>query len=109
MAKIKATLNPVTGESVQAYWIPVQVNINKLDKTGHVVFLAFASKAARDAKMVPLASHGYAVDSAAYETYFSASALSGAGVDSYAQAYALAMATLDTEGGSFFADATDLI
>lgn len=117
MAKIKTTLNPVTGESLQAYWIPVQVNINKLARMGQITFLAFASKAARDTKCAPLASRNYTVDNAAYETYFSASALAAAGVDSYAQAYALAMSTLDTEvmpidgepqpSVSFFADATD--
>lgn len=96
MAKIMTVPNVYTGECVEAYWIPVQVNLNKLTKTGYVMFAAFASKASREASRPALAIHDYSVTPAQWEEFFSSSS-----TDIYGQCYRLA------ESDSFFATSRD--
>ena len=100
-----------------AYWIPVQVNLNKVQQTGQITFLGYSSMGARNALMAPIAGKQYTVMSADYAKFFQASDIQPAGVDHLKQAYAYALTQLegplppngqpDTRT-SFFATATEV-
>lgn len=80
-----------------SYWLPVQININKIDKTGNIVFLGFHDSSARQARRQPIGARQYNVSPTLYDTFFSATAQQPAGVDMYRSAYLMAMSVLEGE------------
>jgi hypothetical protein len=113
----------------ESYWIPVQVNLNKVDKTGMVMFYGYANKAARDSAKQNIGQKSYTVNAAAFDKYFGPTAINPEGMNQFLAAYKLAEETLegercqdkvkDVDGNdteelvpdtrvSFFAEATDV-
>jgi hypothetical protein len=91
------------------YWAVAQMNLNKLDKTGQVVFLCWVNKAARDAGVGPIAQKGYTITAEQFDAFF--------GVDLFAGAFDMAKGVKDVgvpgsdpvEKVSFFTEALDII
>jgi predicted phage tail protein len=81
----------------ESYWIPVQVNLNKIDKTGVVLFYGYASKEARDLGSLPVGQKTYAVSQEQFDLYFTANAINPEGTNQFLAAYVLAESTMEGE------------
>lgn len=108
MAKLKDFTDASGVTHTAAYWLPIQVNRNKVEKTAFIVFQAWKDQVAREAGLYPIsgAQKTYSVTGADFDTYLADSVLTG-DTDLSKQAYLLADARLDTNGQSFFNGATD--
>ncbi len=77
----------------QSYWRVVEVNINKADRRGRVLFYGYPDEARKGGRIV--GDKAYPVSEDQYDTYFGPDELNPEGKNPYAAAYELAMDTKD--------------
>lgn len=90
----------------QSYWIPAQINIGITTKTAIMTFSGYRDAAAFTAGFSPIASKAYRLLPEDFLAYFGPTVLSQAGNTPMHQTYVYALATLESDGQSFFATAT---
>lgn len=90
----------------ESYWKAAEINMNAVDMIGQVVFYGYHDAKASGERKVPIAKKFYEMSPDAFVQFFSSAAL--AGKLPAAQAYALAVATMDTDGDTFFKGALDV-
>lgn len=96
MAKKLSYLNPTTGaNSPDSYWIPVQINMDILNKYGQVTFYGWHDSAARNGGLTHIGQKVYQVNKVQYQQFFSPAALEEVCQNSIRAAYLFAVATLD--------------
>ena len=97
----------ITSDS--SYWLPVQVNLNKIDRQAHIVFYGYATQDSRNALKASLqgAIKEYSLSGDKYDTYFTTALMQK--YDPLAQAYKVAMDTLDTDSGNKNQDGSPIL
>ena len=73
-----------------SYWVPVQINLNKINRTGQVVFYGYASLEAKRANASPIGQKVYEVSTSQYDQFFAPTALGPEGANPAKAAYLLA-------------------
>ena len=93
----------------ESYWRPEQVNLNKKDRNGMIVFMGYKHQAAANNGKRPIGSHSYSLTPEQYDLLFSAQALKPANVEPYKNSYILAMSILDMNRGSVDAEGNPIM
>ena len=92
-----------------AYFIPIRVTLDPVNKTAQVIFAGYESAESRlKNPKADIAAKSYLVSPDVYDGYFGIAAIQGDGKNAIKAAYALATDIKEEDGKSFFDGAADV-
>lgn len=92
-----------------AYFIPIRVTLDPVNKTAQVIFAGYESEESRLGNPgADITAKTYLVGPDAYDSYFGVDAIEGNEKNTLKSAYALATETIESDGKSFFDGALDV-
>jgi len=92
-----------------AYFIPIRVTLDPVNKTAQVVFAGYESEASRlENPKADIAAKTYLVSPDIYESFFGIAAIEGDGKNAVKSAYTMAAEIKEEDGKSYFDGAVDV-
>ena len=92
-----------------AYFIPVRVTLDPVNKTAQVIFAGYENEASRrDNPKADIAAKSYLIGPDVYDSYFGVSAIEGDGKNAIKSTYDMASQITEGDGKSFFDGARDV-
>jgi hypothetical protein len=111
MAKLMQMEDDRTGLMFESYWIPIQLNFDRISEVGQVMFGGYASKAARMQRRTLVGLKDYPINPQLYKMFFENALLVGGEEALVKACYLMADFVKDRMDGevpvSFFNLATD--